>query len=396
VALPLDGIVVADLTQNVAGPFCTQVLGDMGAEVVKVERPGRGDDARAWAPPFWGRESATFMAFNRNKKSLTLDLKRDGGLDVLKRLLTRADVFVQSLRAGVAEELGLDFAGARALNGRIVYCAITAFGTRGPLASLPGYDPLMQAYAGLMSVNGHPGQEPARVGTSIVDMGTGMWAALGIMAALRERDRTGRAIEVTTSLFETALMWVSYHALAHFGSGEVPQAQGSGTAMIVPYQAFPTADGYAMIAAGSDALFRRLCDAIGAAELAGDPRFTDNPSRVRHRAALVDALSAKTRELKTDDVLERLRAAGVPSSPILTVDRVLQEPQTEASGMLVGARHPRLPDYRSVGLPIRWDGARPGVRRVPPLLGEDTTDVLTWLGYTLDDVRNLQSRGLVR
>ena len=395
-ALPLDGIVVADLTQNVAGPFCTQVLGDMGAEVVKVERPGRGDDARAWAPPFWGRESATFMAFNRNKKSLTLDLKRDGGLDVLKRLLTRADVFVQSLRAGVAEELGLDFAGARALNGRIVYCAITAFGTRGPLASLPGYDPLMQAYAGLMSVNGHPGQEPARVGTSIVDMGTGMWAALGIMAALRERDRTGRAIEVTTSLFETALMWVSYHALAHFGSGEVPQAQGSGTAMIVPYQAFPTADGYAMIAAGSDALFRRLCDAIGTAELAGDPRFTDNPSRVRHRAALVDALSAKTRELKTDDVLERLRAAGVPSSPILTVDRVLQEPQTEASGMLVGARHPRLPDYRSVGLPIRWDGARPGVRRVPPLLGEDTTDVLTWLGYTLDDVRNLQSRGLVR
>jgi crotonobetainyl-CoA:carnitine CoA-transferase CaiB-like acyl-CoA transferase len=396
VALPLDGIVVADLTQNVAGPFCAQVLGDMGAEVIKVERPGRGDDARAWAPPFWGRESATFMAFNRNKRSLSLDLKRDGGLDVLKRLLTRADVFVQSLRAGVADELGLDFAGARALNGRIVYCAITAFGTRGPLAGLPGYDPLMQAYAGLMSVNGHPGQEPARVGTSIVDMGTGMWAALGIVAALRERDRTGRAIEVTTALFETALMWVSYHALAHFGTGEVPQPQGSGTAMIVPYQAFPTADGYAMIAAGSDALFRRLCDAVGAGELAADPRFGDNPSRVRNRATLIDALSAKTRELKTGDLLERLRAAGVPSAPILTVDRVLQEPQTEASGMLVAGRHPRLPDYRSIGLPIQWDGARPGVRRVPPLLGEDTTDVLTWLGYTLDDVRNLQSRGLVQ
>ena len=395
-ALPLDGIVVADLTQNVAGPFCTQVLGDMGAEVIKVERPGRGDDARAWAPPFWGRESATFMAFNRNKKSLSLDLKRDGGLDVLKRLLTRADVFVQSLRAGVADELGLDFASARALNARIVYCAITAFGTRGPLASLPGYDPLMQAYAGLMSVNGHPGQEPARVGTSIVDMGTGMWAALGIVAALRERDRTGRAVEVTTALFETALMWVSYHALAHFGAGEVPQPQGSGTAMIVPYQAFATADGYAMIAAGSDGLFRRLCDALGAGELAADPRFADNPSRVRNRATLVDALAAKTRELKTGDLLERLRAAGVPSAPILTVDRALQEPQTEASGILVGGRHPRLPDYRSIGLPIQWDGARPGVRRPPPLLGEDTTDVLTWLGYTLDDVRSLQSRGLVQ
>ncbi|HEX3179500.1 MAG TPA: CoA transferase [Methylomirabilota bacterium] len=394
-ALPLDGIVVVDLTQNVAGPFCTQILGDMGADVIKVERPGRGDDARAWAPPFWGRESATFMAFNRNKKSLALDLKRDGGLDVLRRLVKRADVFVQSLRAGAVADLGLDFAGASALNQRLVYASITAFGAHGPLAHLPGYDPLMQAYAGLMSVNGHPGQEPARVGTSIVDMGTGMWAALGIVAALRERDRTGRAVEVTTALFETALMWVSYHALAYFGSGEVPQPQGSGTAMIVPYQAFPTADGYAMIAAGSDALFRRLCDALGAGILAADPRFVDNPSRVRHRLALVDALATRTRELKTADLLDRLRGAGVPSAPILTVDRVLQEPQTEASGMLVAARHSRLPDYRSIGLPLTWDSVRPGVRRVPPLLGDDTTDVLTWLGYTLDDVRNLQTQGLV-
>src|SRR5689334_2250495 len=367
----------------------------MGADVIKVERPGRGDDARAWGPPFWGRESAVFLALNRNKKSLALDLKCAGGLDILKRLVGRADVFVQSLRAGVIEDMGLDFAGATRLNPRLVYCSITAFGTEGPLASLPGYDPLMQAYAGLMSVNGHPGQEPARVGTSIVDMGTGMWAALGIVAALRERDRTGRAVEVTTALFETALMWVSYHALAYFGSGEVPQPQGSGTAMIVPYQAFPTADGYAMIAAGSDALFRRLCDALGAGILAADPRFVDNPSRVRHRLALVDALATRTRELKTADLLDRLRGAGVPSAPILTVDRVLQEPQTEASGMLVAARHSRLPDYRSIGLPLTWDSVRPGVRRVPPLLGDDTTDVLTWLGYTLDDVRNLQTQGLV-
>jgi crotonobetainyl-CoA:carnitine CoA-transferase CaiB-like acyl-CoA transferase len=396
VALPLEGIVVVDLTQNVAGPFCTQVLGDMGAEVVKVERPGRGDDARAWAPPFWGGESATFLAFNRNKKSLALDLKREGGLDVLRRLVARADVFVQSLRAGAADALGMDFAHARALNPRLVYCSITAFGARGPLAHLPGYDPLMQAYAGLMSVNGHPGQEPARVGTSIVDMGTGMWAALGIVAALRERDRTARAVEVTTALFETALMWMSYHALAYLGEGEVPQPQGSGTAMIVPYQAFPTADGWAMIAAGSDALFRRLCDALDAPGLAGDPRFADNPSRVRHRAPLIDALADRTRLLKTDELLERLRAAGVPSAPIQTIDRALADPQTEASGILVGAPHPRLADYRSVGLPIQWDGARPGVRRVPPRLGEDTTDVLTWLGYTLDDVRALRAQGMIQ
>jgi crotonobetainyl-CoA:carnitine CoA-transferase CaiB-like acyl-CoA transferase len=396
VALPLDGIVVADLSQNVAGPFCTQILGDMGAEVVKLERPGRGDDARAWAPPWWDDESASFMAFNRNKRSLAIDLKREGGLEVLRRLLGRSDVFVQSLRAGAAAELGLDFAGARRLNPRIVYCAITAYGPRGPLAGLPGYDPLMQAYGGLMSVNGHPGQEPARVGTSIVDMATGMWAALGIVAGLRQRDATGRAVEVTTALFDTALMWVSYHAMGWFATGEVPQPQGSGTAMIAPYQAFPTADGYAMIAAGSDALFARLAAALGAPELARDPRFADNPARVTHRAALVEALGARTRAHKTADLLDLLRAGGVPSAPILTVDRVMQEPQTQASGMLLSAPHPRHADYRSLGLPIEWDGRRPGLRRVPPRLGEHTADVLTWLGYTLDDVRNLKTNGLIQ
>jgi crotonobetainyl-CoA:carnitine CoA-transferase CaiB-like acyl-CoA transferase len=395
VALPLEGLLVVDLTQNVAGPFCTQILGDMGAEVVKVERPGRGDDARAWAPPFWGDESATFMAFNRNKRSLGLDLKRDGGIEVLRRLVARADVFVQSLRAGAIAELGLDYRRAAALNSRLVYCSITAFGTRGPLAALPGYDPLMQAYGGLMSINGHPGQEPARVGTSIVDMGTGMWAALGILGGLRQRDATGRGVEVTTALFETALMWVSYHLMSYLGSGEVPQPQGSGTAMIAPYQAFPTADGYAMVAAASDTLFQRLAEALEAPELARDARFADNPARVRHRAAVVEAVAARTRALKTGELIERLRAAGVPSAPILTMDQVVQERQTQASGMLVGAPHPRLPDYRSVGLPLTWDGRRPEVRRVPPRLGEHTADVLTGLGYTLDDVRHLKTQGLV-
>ncbi len=394
-ALPLDGILVADLTQNVAGPFCTQILGDMGAEVVKIERPGRGDDARAWAPPHWGDESATFMAMNRNKKSLALDLKRDGGLEVLKRLVTHSDVFVQSLRAGVVEALGLDFAGTRQLNPRVVYCSITAFGTRGPLKDLPGYDPLMQAYTGLMSLNGHPGAEPARVGTSIVDMGTGMWAALGIVGALRERDATGRAVEVTTALFDTALMWVSYHAMGYLGSGEVPQAQGSGTQMIAPYQAFPTVDGYAMVGAPSNTMFARLTQALATPELATDPRFIDNPSRVRHRGALVEAISAHTRELKTSELMERLRSAGVPCAPILTMDAVMQEPQTRESGVLVSAPHPRLSDYRSIGLPIQWNGARPSVRRVPPRLGEHSEDVLTALGYTRDDVRSLRARGVI-
>ena len=363
--LPLEGVVVADLTQNVAGPFCTQILGDMGAEVIKIERPGRGDDARAWAPPYWGDESATFMALNRNKKSIVLDLKRPGGIEVLRRLVGRAEVFVQSLRAGAIEELGLGFTSAAALNPRLVYCSITAFGVRGPMRDLPGYDPLMQAYAGLMSINGHPGQEPARVGTSIVDMGTGMWAALGIMAALRERDASGRAVEVTTALFETALMWVSYHLMGWFGSGEVPAPQGSGTAMIAPYQAFPTADGFVMLAAGSDALFVRLVNALGAPALATDPRFADNPSRVRHRTLLVDALSAVTRTHKSDELVALMRQAGVPSAPILGVDAVAAEAQTRESGMLVGAPHPRLADYRSVGLPCSGTSAGPRFAAFP-------------------------------
>ena len=395
-AHPLEGIVVADLTQNVAGPFCTQILGDMGAEVVKVERPGKGDDARAWAPPYWGQESATFIALNRNKKSLALDLKSPGGLQVLRRLVNRADVFVQSLRPGAIDELGLDFAGAVRLNPRIIYCSVTAFGTRGPLSHLPGYDPLMQAYSGLMSINGHPGQEPARVGTSIIDMGTGMWAALGIVAALRQRDATGRAVEVTTALFDTALMWVSYQAAGYLASGEVPQPQGSGTAMIAPYQAFPTADGFAMIAAGSDALFARMAGALGASGLADDARFRDNPSRVSNRSALIEAISALTRQRKSAELVEALRVAGVPASPILTVDQMLAEPQTRESGVLVRAPHPRLPEYRSIGLPLTWDGVRPAVRRVPPLLGEHSGDVLTWLGYTLDDVRSLKGNGVIQ
>ena len=391
-ALPLEGIVVADLTQNVAGPFCAQILGDMGAEVVKIERPGRGDDARAWGPPWWGDESSTFMAYNRNKKSVALDLKQEAGLTVLRRLIARADVFIQSLRAGVAPSLGLDFAGASAINPRIVYCAVTAYGPRGPLADRPGYDPLMQAYGGLMSINGHPGAEPARVGTSIVDMGTGMWAALGIVAALRQRDATGRAVEVTSALFETALMWISFQAMGWFASGDVPEPQGSGVTMIAPYQAFRVADGYVMIAAGSDALFVRLSAALGAPELAGDPRFADNPSRVANRAALIDAITRLTSARKAADVLEALRAAGVPSAPILRVDQVMEEPQTQASGMVVAAPHPRHPDYRSIGLPLSWDGVRPGVRRVPPKLGEHDADVLTWLGYTLDDIRTLKQQ----
>ena len=393
---PLAGLLVADLTQNVAGPYCTQILGDLGADIVKVERTGRGDDARAWGPPFWGQESATFMSVNRNKRSLAVDLKADEGRAVVERLLGRADVFVQSLRAGAAEELGLGYARVAALQPRLVYCSVTAFGTEGPLKDRPGYDPLMQAYGGIMSINGHPDQPPARVPVSVVDMGTGMWAVMGILAALRERDRTGRGALVTTALFDTALAWSVFQMSHYFATGEVPRPQGSGTAMIVPYEAFPVVDGWVMIAAGSDALFVKATAALEVPELARDPRFVDNPRRVEHRVALQEALARVTRPLTAEELLGRLQRAGVPSARVSTMDQVATEPQTEASGMLPTVKHPRLPDYRAVALPIKWDGERPAAARVPPLLGEHSAEVLAELGYDDAGIRGLVERHVIQ
>jgi crotonobetainyl-CoA:carnitine CoA-transferase CaiB-like acyl-CoA transferase len=393
---PLAGLLVADLTQNVAGPYCTQILGDMGAQVVKVERPGRGDDARAWAPPYWGEESAAFMSVNRNKRSLAVDMKSPEGRAILERLVGRADVLVQSLRAGVVEELGLGWEQARRLNPRLVYCSITAFGPEGPYRDRPGYDPLMQAFGGLMSVNGHPGQPPARIPVSIIDMGTGMWSAAAVLAALRERDRTGRGAHVTTALFDTALAWTAFQMTNYLASGEVPQPQGSGTPMIAPYEAFPARDGWVMIAAASDALFAKCCAALGLGELPRDPRFASNPQRVANRAALVEAMATVTRTLGAGELLERLQSAGLPSAPILTLDRVAAEPQTEASGMLIPQKHPRVPDYRAVGLPIRWDGERPGPARVPPLLGEHSAEVLAELGYDERTIKELAGRHVIQ
>jgi crotonobetainyl-CoA:carnitine CoA-transferase CaiB-like acyl-CoA transferase len=368
----------------------------MGADVVKVERRGRGDDARAWAPPYWGEESATFMSVNRSKRSLAVDMKHAEGRAVVERLIARADVLVQSLRAGAIEELGLGWARSHEINPRLVYCSVTAFGTEGPLSDRPGYDPLMQALGGIMSVNGHPGQPPARVPVSIVDMGTGMWAAIAILGALRERDRTGRGVNVTTALYETALAWSVFQMSEFLGTGEVPLPQGSGTAMICPYEAFPTRDAWVMIAAASDALFAKACEALGVPGMPRDPRFKDNPARVAHRAEVFESLSAVTRAFASAEVLDRLQRAGVPCAPILTLDKVAAEPQTVASGMLVTAKHPRIPDYRTVGLPIRWDGERPGVSRVPPLLGEHTTEVLTELGYDQAAIKELAARDVIQ
>jgi crotonobetainyl-CoA:carnitine CoA-transferase CaiB-like acyl-CoA transferase len=376
---PLAGTRIVDLSQNLAGPFATQILADLGADVIKVEPPG-GDAARAWGPPFQGGESPLFLCANRNKRSITLDLRADPGREALRRLATRADVFVQAFRSGVIERLGFGYDAVRALNPSVVYVSVTAFGTEGPLREQPGYDPLMQAYAGLMSVTGHPGGAPARVGTSMVDMGTGMWTALAVMAALHRRASDGAGSHVTTSLLDTAVTWMAYHLQGYFGTGQVPGPMGSGLGMIVPYEAFPTADGHVMIAAGNDATFRRLCQALELPDLADDPRLAANPGRVAHRDELVAAVARRTRREPAERIVARLQAAAVPCSPIQNVGDVAGDEQVAASGMLRPLADAPLDGYVDVALPARWDGARAPVRRPPPRPGEHTDEILDELG----------------
>jgi crotonobetainyl-CoA:carnitine CoA-transferase CaiB-like acyl-CoA transferase len=391
----LAGLTVLDLTQNVAGPYCTQILGDLGADVIKVERPGRGDETRAWAPPRWGPEGTIFLSFNRNKRSLALDVKAAGARMVIERLVRRSDVLVQSFRPGNAEELGFGAAQARALNPRLVHCSVTAFGSRGPLRGEPGYDPMMQGYSGFMRLTGHPGQAPVRAGTSMVDMGTGMWAALGVLAALRTRDQTGVGTEVSAALFDTALAWIPYQLMAYLATGEVLQPQGSAAAMIVPYQAFPTTDGWLMITTPTDALFGRLCEALGRPDLGADPRYRTNPDRVRNRGTLVPALEALTAPHATQVLLERLRQAGVTAAPVQTVDQVATDPQTKASEMVLPTPRPDLPDLATVALPVRFGDERPLPRRPPPRVGEHTIDVLGELGFGADEMGELRAEGVV-
>lgn len=365
---PLEGLRVLDFTQNLAGPFATQILGDLGADVIKVEPPG-GDPARKWGPPFVGGNSHLFQVVNRNKRGAVLDLKTERGRARALELAAGSDVVLQALRLGVAERLGIGYEAVRAANPRVIYVSITSHGPDGPLADDPGYDPLMQARSGLMAVTGEPDGEPVRVGTSIVDLGTGMWTAIAVMGALTERERSGRGCHVTTSLLDTALAWMSYHMTSFLATGTPPARMGTGLAMIAPYQGFPCADGAVMIAAGNDAIFRRLCDALEL-DLAEDPAFGSNASRVANRERLAGLLADRTRPLPTDALLAILRRHKVPAAPIHTVASALADPQTEATGMLRRLDHPAIEDYVNVTLPFRWDGRRPALRRHPPEVGE--------------------------
>lgn len=391
----LAGLKVLDLTQNVAGPYCSQILGDFGAEVIKIERPGRGDDTRDWRPPEIAGQSATFLALNRNKSSICLDLDSPEGVALLKRLAAGADVVLHSLKPGSAEARGFGPDDLRAVNPRIIYGAISAFGAVGPLKSQPGYDPLMQAFTGIMSTTGHEGDDPVRVGVSLVDMGTGMWLAMGVLAAVLERSRTGEGVLLETSLLDTGIAWMTVVVSGYLATQRLPRKLGSAIAMTAPYEVFPSQDGHFFVAAGNDGLFRRVCAGLGLPDLPADPRFAGNPDRVANRDALREALSAATRLKPTATLVADLRRAGAPCSELNDVGQMLAHPQVEASGMIRDLPVEDAPGHKVVALPIKADGARSGAMRAPEALGAGTEAVLAGLGLAPDEIARLRAAGTI-
>jgi crotonobetainyl-CoA:carnitine CoA-transferase CaiB-like acyl-CoA transferase len=354
----LSGCRVLDLTQNVAGPFCAQTLGDLGAEIIKIACPGSGDDARQWKPPEMGGQSTGFLALNRNKKSVCIDLDTAPGRQLARRLAATADVLVHSLKPGSAESRGLGWDDLHPSNPRLVYCAISAFGEVGPMRALPGYDALMQAFTGIMSVSGHEGDEPARVGVSLIDMGTGMWATTGILAALLRRASTGQGMAVHARLLETGLSWMTVSLANYLATGKLPCKMGSAMAMMAPYELFDRADGKVFITAANDRLFAKVCGALGKPELAVDARFVGMSQRIANREALHTALEARTRLRNTEANVAALRSAGAPCSEMHDVAQVLAHEQVRAVGMLTDLPIAGAPRHKAMGLPINSQGRR--------------------------------------
>ncbi len=369
--LPLTGIRVLEIGQNLAGPYASEILATLGADVVKVERP-EGDDARGWGPPFWQGASAIFQTVNRNKRSVTLDLKDPRARAWLEDYLATADVLLHNMRPGAMEELGLGAERLTARHPRLVYCALSAFGHKGPRRMQPGYEPMVQAFAGIFSLNGAEDAPPTRVAVPILDMGTAMWVALGCLAALLRRNATGRGGVVDASLFETALTWLTIPFASFKMTGEPPKRHRTGSPRLVVFEAFAARDGEIMIAAANDRLFRKLAQALGRPEWAEDARFRSNALRQANKNALLPEIAAIIRTGTSRDWVERLEAAGVPSAPIQSLDQVAAEPQTAAIGMIEEAPGTGL---GLVGLPLSFDGARPPMRRAAPKLGEHNREL---------------------
>jgi crotonobetainyl-CoA:carnitine CoA-transferase CaiB-like acyl-CoA transferase len=384
----LSGVRVLDLSRVLAGPFCTMILGDLGAEVIKIERPEGGDDTREWGPPFAAGESAYYLSVNRNKKSVLADLKSVKGRAVITALAAKSDVVIENFRVGVAEKLGLGYAQLSAANPGLVYCSITGYGRTGPYRDLPGYDFIIQAMSGLMSITGDRQGEPMKLGVATVDLTTGLYAAIAILAALRRKEACGTGQHIDLSLMDSALSWLANVGENYLVSGEVSGRFGNAHASIVPYQVFRASDGFLAVGIGNDKQYRRFCEIAGAPELASDERFATNPARVRNRDALVPLLEEIFRRRETRYWIDGLWKEGIPAGPINTVDKALDDPHAAAREMVVAMPHPRAGSVRLIGSPMRLSGTPVEYRHAPPLLGQHTGEVLReLLGMSEEEVR---------
>ena len=400
---PLEDIQVLDLTRSLAGPFCTMMLGDLGADVIKVERPGRGDESRGWGPPFVGEpygpypgESAYFMAANRNKRSITVNLKSPEGLEIVRRLAGLSDVLVESFRTGVLDKMGLGHEDLRALNPRLVYCSISGYGRTGPYAERPGYDFIIQAEGGMMGITGPEEGPPYRVGVPIVDITAGMFAATAILAALHARGHTGEGQLVDVSLLNAQVALLSNVASNHLVGGAPPQRLGNAHPNIAPYESFRARDRWIAVAAGNERQWGVLCDVIGQPSLKDDPRFATNSARISNRAKLVDALNGAFAARDADEWLISLREAGLPCGPINTVPDVFQHPQAQARQLAQETQHPTVGQVRLPGFPYLLSATPVQIRRPPPLLGQHTEEVLSeLLGHSSAQVTALRDQGVI-
>ncbi len=390
----LEKIKVVDLTRTLAGPFCTMMLGDMGADVVKIEEPEKGDETRGWTP-FWNGESTQFVSFNRNKRSLSLNLKEQEGINIIQSLAKNADVMIESFRAGALDRMGLGYQEIKKIKPDIVYCSISGYGRTGPMADKPGYDLLIQAYSGLMSLTGEPDGMPMRVGFSLVDLFTGMMAYGSIMTALYHRQATGNGQWLEAALLDGQVAAMSYHAAAYMATGVVPDRMGSGHPSIVPYQSFPASDGFFILGVANQGLWQRFCDAIGRPDLMEDPRFATADERVAHRSECVQTLSEIFQTDTAAHWVEVISDAGVPCGPINRVDDVVNDAQVRARNMVVAIPHPNVPDLRVAGSPLKLAETPPSIRHHPPLLGQHNDEILGELGYSAKDIARLQKAGVI-
>jgi crotonobetainyl-CoA:carnitine CoA-transferase CaiB-like acyl-CoA transferase len=393
--LALDGIRVLDLSRVIAGPWCGALLGDFGADVIKVEDTGEGDESRTW-PPRKDGETAAYLLFNRNKRGMTLDLKSPDGVDVIKALVQKSDVLVENFRTGTMESFGLGYDVLAEINPRLIYCSVSAFGRSGPRKDSPGYEALMQAFSGIMSITGEPGGPPVRSAVSFLDLTTGILCALGVTAAVHQRERTGLGQRVDGSLLDTAIALLAYHAEGYLLAGLVPKALGSGHPSLSPYRNFKCRDGqWIFIAAANDRFWGKLTRALGLEAMAADPRFVKNGDRVTHRAELEAMLEKIIGEYDREPLLKRLEEADVPATPVNTVDQVMNDPQTIARGMIERVVHPKLGEIPVVGTPLQFSRMNPGVRRAAPLRGEHTDAVLAECGLSTERIRELRDKKVI-